>query len=210
MVDGVPDRSRYSFDEYKLYYESTEKVTDRRLATNAWNYALCTAIMVAMATLASWSLSRPDFRLVTIVAILMLAGMGMLLCTLWIGQIRDFKALNNAKFEVLNAMAPHVQFGANDDRASATPFAREWEILKTKEATQEVYTTRIVALRSSNAEFLVPTAFRWLFAFIVATALIIVVMNWSSLINGIFEIKQPVNPVGVTTTAPSNTPAGRP
>ncbi len=150
MIDSIPERSKYSFDEYKLYYESTEKVTDRRLATNAWNYAVCTAIMVAIAALASWSLSRPDFRLITIVAILMLAGMGMLLCTLWIGQIRDFKALNNAKFEVLNAMAPLVQFGANDDRISATPFAREWEILKSKEATQEVYTTHIVALRTPN------------------------------------------------------------
>ena len=32
--------SRHSFDEFKLYYESTEKVTDRRLDTNRWNYSI--------------------------------------------------------------------------------------------------------------------------------------------------------------------------
>ena len=87
------DVRRYSFDEFKLYYESTEKVTDRRLATNTWNYGLCTAIMLAVAGLAGWASSRPDFRLVMLLAILILAGMGALLCSLWTGQIRDFKDL---------------------------------------------------------------------------------------------------------------------
>jgi hypothetical protein len=99
---------------------------------------------------------QPAFRLIMIGAILVLAGMGWLLCSLWIDQIRDFKELNSAKFEVLNSMAPLVQFGADTALISATPFEREWVILETKKATREVGTLKIIALRSSNAEFLVP------------------------------------------------------
>jgi hypothetical protein len=108
MLQDTPEPKRYSFDEYKLYYESTEKVTDRRLATNTWNYGLCTTIMIAIAALGSWASSRPDFRLVILLAIPVLAGMSALLCALWTGQIRDFKELNAAKFKVFNAMAPAV------------------------------------------------------------------------------------------------------
>ena len=31
---------RHSFDEFKLYYESAEKMTDRRIANNQWNYSV--------------------------------------------------------------------------------------------------------------------------------------------------------------------------
>lgn len=49
---------KHSFDEFKLYYDSTEKVTDRRLDTNRWNYSICIAILVAIATITNWSLTN--------------------------------------------------------------------------------------------------------------------------------------------------------
>jgi hypothetical protein len=204
MSQTGPAAPKFSFDEYKLYYGSTEKVTDRRLATNTWNYGRCIAIMVAVAALASWASSRPDFRLVMLLAILVLAGMGALLCALWIGQIRDFKELNSAKFEVLNAMAPSIRFGADDSLVSATPFIREWDILKAKQATQEMVAMNIIALRSSNAEILVPAAFRWLFLLMLASATIVIAVNWAALTGSIFELKQPV------IAAPSPNNPGRP
>jgi hypothetical protein len=210
MVRGVPDNPKYSFDEYKLYYESTEKVTDRRLATNTWNYGLCTAITAAVAGLGNWSTSRPEFALITIGAILMLAGMGTLLCTLWIGQIRDFKALNNAKFDVLSEMAPLVHFGPDDERTSAMPFAREWKILEDKKATEEVQTMRILALRSSNTEFLVPTAFRWLFFLIIVVATTIAVINLPLLTRGLFVLKPAESGGSGPAASPVSQPTIRP
>lgn len=50
---------RLSFDEFKLYYDSTEKVTDRRLETNRWNYSICIAMLVAIAIITNWSLTNP-------------------------------------------------------------------------------------------------------------------------------------------------------
>lgn len=94
---------------------------------------------------------QAELRLLAAAVDSSLAIMGIIFCTLWIGQIRDFKSLNNAKFEVLNAIAPRVAFGKEDDeRISATPFAKEWEILQRQEETRAPETPHIVALRPSN------------------------------------------------------------
>ena len=99
---------RYSFDEYKMYYESAEKVTVRRLAINSYNYTVCTAAIVAIAALTSWTWSRPEFRLITIGIDIFLPIMGILFCSLWVKQILDYKILNDAKFKVLDDMAEHI------------------------------------------------------------------------------------------------------
>jgi len=113
--------------------------------------------------------------------------MGTLLCILWTGQIRDFKELNAAKFDVLNMMAPSLSFGEDNAIVSATPFAREWELLKKREATREVDAIRFVAMRSSNAEFLVPFAFRWLFVLIAFVTFTVIAFNWPSLRSTTFD-----------------------
>jgi hypothetical protein len=190
MSRSAPEGQGYSFDEY---YESTEKVTDRRLATNTWNYSLCTAIMLAVAGLASWASSRLEFRLVMLLAILVVAGMGALLCSLWAGQIRDFKELNAAKFEVLNWMAPSVRFGDDAAIVSAIPFAREWDMMQAKQATREMQSMRIIALRSSNAEFLVPAAFRSLFILILLAVGVTMGVNWTPLTHSVFDFRPPAS-----------------
>jgi hypothetical protein len=124
--------------------------------------------------------------------------MGALLCSLWIGQIKDFKDLNAAKFEVLNAMAPWVRFGKDDDRVSASPFVREWEILKDKQATRQIEAMGIIALRSSNTEFLVPLAFRWLFLLMILAAIVVAVANWRTLTLNPFEIGGATRPLDDT------------
>ena len=85
--------SRHSFEEFKLYYDSTEKVTDRRLDTNRWNYSICIAILVAIAVLTRWSLTTESLIWVGFAAVTVLSTMAILFCFLWIGQIRDFKKL---------------------------------------------------------------------------------------------------------------------
>ena len=115
MIKAIQNNeTRHSFDEFKLYYESTEKVTDRRLETNRWNYSVCIAIVVAIATITNFSLTNPSLLWVGLAADALLGVMAILFCLLWIGQIRDFKNLNSAKFTVLNEMAPKVEFDASN------------------------------------------------------------------------------------------------
>lgn len=188
----IPDK-KYAFEELKLFYDSTEKVTDRRLAANRWNYSICTAIVVAIAALINWGLSRPRFFIVSFVAVIVLAGMAALFCSLWIGQIRDFKALNNAKFGVLNKMAHQVIFSDNhsDPRISYCPFEKEWQSLEEAKALQEISSQQIIALKASNIEYLIPKAFRFLFLSIIISTLLVVGLNWKQVMNSTTLIIQP-------------------
>ncbi len=174
------NESRHSFDEFKLYYESTEKVTDRRLDTNRWNYSICIAILVAVATITNWSLTNPRLLWVGLGADVLLCIMAILFCALWIGQIRDFKNLNNAKFSVLNEMAPKVDFDASNPGAitSFCPFDKEWKKLDELSALQKVGKTNLIALKSSNIENFIPKAFSALFAAILAALILMVFVNW--------------------------------
>jgi hypothetical protein len=130
-MDAKSAGHRLSFDEFKLYYESTEKVTDRRLETNRWNYSICIATLVAIAVLTRWSLTTASLLWIGFASVATLSVMAILFCALWVGQIRDFKKLNNAKFMVLNDMAPNLEFDIKNPGAvvSYRPFEREWDKL---------------------------------------------------------------------------------
>lgn len=167
------DRAKYSFEEFKLFYESTEKVTDRRLSTNRWNYGVCLGILGGIAALTKWYLPHPPFFVTAICAIVVLCALAWLFCTLWLDQIQDFKALNGAKFNVLNDMAPKIDFDAAtpDVLQSFEPFKREWEMLEQMKALDELAKSNRLALKSSNIELFMPKAFRWIFVFIAVAAI---------------------------------------
>lgn len=180
-MDSTATPPKLSFDEFKLYYESAEKVTDRRLDTNRWNYSICIAILVAIAVLTKWSLTTAHLLWVGFGAVVVLCIMAILFCILWVGQIRDFKKLNNAKFEVLNEMAPRLEFDGERPGTivSYRPFEEEWNRLGGKlNALNKVGKTKIVALKSSNIEYFIPNAFALLFAGILLTLVILVYSNW--------------------------------
>jgi hypothetical protein len=195
--ENKPDY-RYSFDEYKMYYESTEKVVDRRLAINSYNYTVCTAAIVAIAALTSWTWSRPEFRLITIAIGILLPIMGILFCSLWIKQISDYKLLNRAKFEVLNDMAEHISFSEDDkSRISARPFKKEWDIVEENDGTRRIqHSSKIflVVLQSSNMEFAVPRAFRLIFVGIIAVSVWTFVQNHSILLANVLEFPSQATP----------------
>lgn len=197
MTSNDEARSLHAFEEFQLFYESAEKVTDRRLSANRWNYSICTAIMVAIVGILNWGLSQTTFLLVATIAVLLLSAMAVLFCSLWIGQIADFKKLNNAKFEVLNKMAPSVSFAAHDKdaRKSYSPFEKEWLALQKAEAVQELTRFNLVALKSSNIEYLIPRAFRILFVAVMLCVVLGVARNWDAIAgNSVLEISASSSP----------------
>ena len=158
---------KYSFEEFKLYYESTEKVTDRRIANNQWNYSVCVATIVAIALVWNWSITNRGFAFLSLTIVTALSALGMLFSSFWIRQIADYKSLNSAKFKVLNDIAPNVAFNTTpglEDVTSSNPFKREWELLEEMKALREVSTVNLIALRASNIEFYLPKALRAIYA----------------------------------------------
>jgi hypothetical protein len=157
---------KYSFDEFKLYHDSAEKVTDRRIANNQWNYSVCVATIVAIALVWSWSANNRAFAFLSLTVVAALSILGILFSTLWIRQISDYKSLNAAKFSILNDIAPGIAFPSSpgsEDIVSSNPFKREWEALQTMNALREVGSRNLIALKSSNIEFYLPKALRVLY-----------------------------------------------
>jgi hypothetical protein len=157
---------RHSFDEFKLYYDSAEKVTDRRIANNQWNYSICVATIAAMALVWSWSANNRSFAFLSLTVVAALSSLGILFSTLWIRQIADYKSLNAAKFSILNDIAPSVAFPSSaksEEIVSSNPFKREWEALQKMDALREVGSRNLIALKSSNIEFYLPKALRFLY-----------------------------------------------
>ncbi len=166
-----------SFDEFKLYYESAEKVTDRRLELNRWNYSISVAILIAVAAITNWSLQNPPLFWLGIVAACVLCLMAVFFGGLWVGQIVDLKKLNSAKFDVLAEMAPKIEFDLDHIGAvqSYEPFRREWDILQKRKSLVTWGSGSIKVLRASHHEIFVPRAFQSLFVvlFIILAAIAI-------------------------------------
>lgn len=162
-------------------YLSAEKVTDRRLSNNKTNYSISVAVLVAIAVVWKWTITNNVYFFCGILLVFILALFAVFFCSLWIGQIKDFKNLNKAKFEVVNEMAANLRFDSvhdvNIDLKSYEPFKEEWSKLKAIKALQQNSNNNIIALKSTNMEFFIPKALRIVFCLIVAGAILTVLFN---------------------------------
>jgi len=179
---------KYSFEEFKLMYESTEKVTDRRLTNNKLNYTIGVAILFSIGVIWKWAIDNEKYFFCGLLMIFLLSCLAILFCSLWIEQIKDFKKLNTAKFEVINAMAERLYFKCTDEKIilnSYKPFAKEWEKLMTINALQEASKSNIIALKSSNTEFFIPIAFRIIFIVIILSSILSIIIKPNQTLLGI-------------------------
>jgi hypothetical protein len=190
MDAKTPTAEKLSFEEFKLYYESAEKVTERRLSANTWNHSLCVAIVVAIAVTINWTVSHRPFFYVGLVGVIVICAMATLFCSLWMGQVDDFKLLNNAKFKVLNQMAPNIEFDPTrpGQAKSFCPFEKEWQVLQEVKAAVAISQHKIVALKSSNIEYFIPKAFRVVFLTIIVASVLAIGFNWPAFVGSWKEL----------------------
>ncbi|MFT5875648.1 MAG: hypothetical protein ACI8WT_004642 [Clostridium sp.] len=193
---------KYSFDELKLYYESTEKVTARRHETNRWNYSICIATLVAIAYILNWVIKNSKFVFISIICVTILAIMAVLFTSLWINQIKDFKSLNNAKFEIINEVSSNIIFtnisfnnittnittNISSEAKSFEPFKKEWDKLKELEALQKNSNNHIIALKSSNIEYFIPKCIRIIFILIAIISNVVIIYNFKLFIKEFINI----------------------
>jgi hypothetical protein len=197
-----------SFEEFRLYYESAERVTDRRLAMNRWNYSVSVAILIAIGGVLTWAVSKRSFAFVGVLGIVILCVMAWLLCTYWLRQIDDYKALNNAKFKILNDMAHRIAFSDDDGAEKAKsfrPFEQEWEILKEGRNLRKApggHIRNALVLSASGAEYFIPKAFRILFIAIAIVTVGFGLVSWR-------PITETISPFdgSSSSTSPVSTPS---
>ena len=97
-------------EQYKLYVESANKISDRRASANNYFLTLNTFLvsLIGVSTLAS---GTGFLQVVILVA-------GILVSVVWFGLIASYRNLNTAKFGVIHEL---------EEKLPARPFAREWE-----------------------------------------------------------------------------------
>lgn len=93
---GTDYRSHF-FDQYKLYVESIEKISDRRQAANGFFLTINTALI----TLIGLSFGIEKINHLNYVKAL-IAVVGLIICVIFWFLIRSYKQLNTGKFTVLH------------------------------------------------------------------------------------------------------------
>lgn len=101
---------------YKLYVEMADRVSIRRMQTNRFYISLLSG-MLAVLSLAVHRDTLLDYKPVAFAAV---AFLGILLNILWIINIRSYRQLNTAKFQVIQEMEKDLPFQV---------YADEWKIL---------------------------------------------------------------------------------
>lgn len=85
-------------EQYRLYVEAAEKVSDRRAHANAFFLTLNTAVITAVATVSSELASLP------FPAALAFGGALVAGCLAWFWIVRSYRQLNTAKYAVIGAI----------------------------------------------------------------------------------------------------------
>ena len=105
------DYKNHLLEQYKLYVNMSNSLSDRRAVTNRFfltlNTILSSIAIAILETIPKWYLLVP------------IGVVGILISIVWFFLIKSYKQLNSAKFEVINRI---------ERKLPATGFTAEWEI----------------------------------------------------------------------------------
>ncbi len=155
-------------DQYKIYINATEKISDRRQKTNEFFLGLNTALVALLGFVAT---KTNEQEIGLILAASSVAGVTV--CYLWYRIIASYKGLNSAKFKVVHMIEKRLPLALYDT---------EWEMLGRGE-DKKVYWP------FSHIELHVPKIFIAIYIALAAS-----VIPWS-LISG--NIPPMIVPVGI-------------
>lgn len=188
--DSSPEVYPVAFQEFQLYFDTIERVTDRRVSLNKFNYSVSVAIVIAIAAVANLAATTAQLRLASIMLILVAAALAILFCMFWVKQIDDAKQLNAAKFRVLSEMASRLEFDSTSGlhAKSFHPFDKEWVYLQDA-LTDAGQAKRLKVLKGSRAEYFVPRGFSVLFGLIIVVAALMAAVNFDRIVrDSTFEV----------------------
>lgn len=114
--DNYGDRYiEHLLEQYKIYIDSTEKISDRRHKTNEFFLGLNTALVAFLGFITT---KIPQSETNFILTASTIAG--IIICYLWFRIIISYKGLNSAKFKVIHAIESRLPLALYDT---------EWEML---------------------------------------------------------------------------------
>ncbi|THD06661.1 RipA family octameric membrane protein [Rhodanobacter lindaniclasticus] len=99
-------------DQYKLYVEMADRISQRRTSANTYFLSVNSAILA----FAGYLTSKDSTDYLWLMAIA-----GILLCVLWFNIITSYRDLNTAKWEVVQQI---------EERLPISPYAAEWDAVE--------------------------------------------------------------------------------
>ncbi len=126
---------------YKMYVQTAENVSDRRLRSNNFYLTLCSLLVTT-----SYAFLR--LKIVDTLLIIGMSVFGLLFSIVWFFNIRSYKCLNAGKFQVIQKIEEKLSFAC---------FTEEWKILKHTENRSNKYSLL------TTIERFIPTLFIILF-----------------------------------------------
>jgi len=147
-------------EQYKIYINATEKISDRRQKSNEFFLGLNAALVTLLGFIATKT-NQTDVN-----AILVLSSIaGITMCYLWYRIIVSYKGLNGGKFKVIHAIEARLPLALYDT---------EWEMLGRGEK-KEIYWP------FTHIEMIVPWIFITIYSLMLLSAI-----PWSYVFNVIF------------------------
>lgn len=106
-------------EQYKMYVEMMDRVTERRGKTNVFYISLLSGILAFASLLAEKELLPGSKELL----LLIIAIQGLLLCIVWMININSYKQLNRLKFKIIQEIEKSLPFPC---------YSREWLVKEPK------------------------------------------------------------------------------
>lgn len=112
--DSYQDTDKYNdhlLEQYKMYYESAEKISSKRQTANSFFVTINTTLIALVSYLSMGDENSGGYYWVVAVA-------GIAISYMWYRLIRSYKDLNSAKFKVIHEI---------EKKLPLSPFDAEWE-----------------------------------------------------------------------------------
>ena len=105
-------------EQYKLYAEMADRVSQRRDQSNRFYVTLVAAPVALLIVLARFGTSVDGIWPV----VFLIAGLfGAILSSIWCVNIKSYRTLNSAKYEIINDLERQLPYAG---------YTKEWEILR--------------------------------------------------------------------------------
>jgi hypothetical protein len=148
MKTLVNDKEKY-FEQYKLYVDSAEKVSNKRMSSNSYFLAINTGLISLLGLVLSSKTTLIDEKFIVITGIL-----GVVVCIIWFLIILSYKQLNSGKFALIHKIEKELPIRL---------FFEEWEMLGKGEDVKKYFPI-------SHVELLVPFVFLIFYVFLILSS----------------------------------------
>lgn len=95
-MDKNEDKQTY-FEQYKMFVDSAEKVSDKRMSANNYFLTVNTALISLTGLLITSKVSLFSFNVMKLVGVL-----GLTICVIWFFIVLSYKQLNSGKFKMIH------------------------------------------------------------------------------------------------------------